>query len=218
MARSLLPPHVEDYLFRIQRKEDPLLERLRAETSLLEEAGMQIGPDQGRWMTSMVRLINARRCLEVGTFTGYSALCVARALPADGKLVCCDVSEEWTAVARRYWEEAGVLQKIDLRIAPAEETLQQLKKTVGEDTFDFAFIDADKSHYREYYESCLSLVRVGGVILLDNMLWSGRVADEDDDDADSSALRDLNKFLRTDQRVDSTLLSIGDGVQFVVKR
>ncbi len=216
--RSLLPPSVETYLFELQEPETAIQIRLRAETSLLEQAGMQIGPDQGKFMAMMVKLIGAKNCLEIGTFTGYSALAVAMALPPAGKLICCDVSEEWTSMGRRYWDEAGVSRKIDLRLAPATDTLLTLIAEGGKNTFDFAFIDADKTAYDAYYEFCLELVRPNGIILLDNMLWSGKVADSNETDEDTVAIRDLNQKIRDDDRVDSCLLSVGDGIMMVRKR
>ncbi|HXU56355.1 MAG TPA: class I SAM-dependent methyltransferase [Casimicrobiaceae bacterium] len=192
--------------------------RLRAETAGMPHAGMQIGADQGALLALLVRLVSARRAIEIGTFTGYSALAVASALPADGKLICCDVSDEWTSVARRYWNEAGVAERIELRLAPATETLADLLKRGGGETFDMAFIDADKSNYDAYYESCLKLVRRGGVIALDNMLWSGKVADPDVHDEDTDALRALNAKISDDRRVDACLLTVGDGVMLARKR
>jgi len=173
---------------------------------------MQISPDQGQFMALLVRLIGARRCLEIGTFTGYSALAVALALPADGRVVCCDVSEEYTAVARRAWASAGVVGKIDLHLAPARVTLDKLRAEGRRGSFDFAFIDADKENYDHYYEAALELVRIGGVIAIDNVLWSGAVIDPKKQDADTKALRALNRKLRDDQRVDISMLPLGDGL------
>jgi caffeoyl-CoA O-methyltransferase len=179
---------------------------------------MQIGADQGALLAMLVRSMGARRAIEIGTFTGYSALAVASALAPDGKLVCCDISEEWTSVARRYWQEAGVANRIELKLAPATETLTALIRDGGAGTFDFAFIDADKTNYDAYYESCLKLLRIGGLIALDNMLWSGRVADPQVHDADTDALRALNAKIRDDARVDACLLTVGDGVMLAQKR
>ena len=173
---------------------------------------MQIGPEQGSFLTLLVGLIGATNAIEIGTFTGYSALAVAAALPQDGKLVCCDVSQEWTDIARRYWHEAGVGARIDLHLAPAGDTLSGLLTNGGAGQYDFAFIDADKTGYDGYYEACLKLLRVGGLIVLDNMLWSGRVADASQHDADTDAIRALNTKIHADPRVDATLLTIGDGV------
>ncbi|HST28945.1 MAG TPA: class I SAM-dependent methyltransferase, partial [Rudaea sp.] len=191
--------------------------RLREETAKLPQAGMQIGPDQAAFLALLVRATGAKRCIEVGTFTGMSALAVASALPDDGKLVCCDISEEWTSIARRYWNEAGVGARIDLRLAPALDTLHDLAKT-ARGKFDFAFIDADKSGYDAYYEACLELLRPGGLVVLDNMLWSGKVADPNVHDADTNAIRALNAKIHADQRVDATLITLGDGVMLARKR
>jgi predicted O-methyltransferase YrrM len=198
-------------------REGAVAARLRAETAKLPQSGMQIGADQAAFMALLVRAIGAKRCIEVGTFTGYSALAVACALPDDGRLICCDVSAEWTAIARRYWLEAGIAERIDLRLAPALDTLRELARD-GRGTYDFAFIDADKGNYGAYYEACLDLLRPGGLIVLDNMLWSGRVADPDHHDADTDAIRALNAKIDIDGRVDSSLLTIGDGVMLVRKR
>ena len=218
MSRSLLPEAVERYVTQEISHETEVQRRLRAETAGMPHGGMQIGADQGALLALLVRLVSARRAIEIGTFTGYSALAVASALPADGKLICCDVSDEWTSVARRYWSEAGVAERIELRLAPATETLADLLKRGGGETFDMAFIDADKSNYDAYYESCLKLVRRGGVIALDNMLWSGKVADPDVHDEDTDALRALNAKISDDRRVDACLLTVGDGVMLARKR
>jgi predicted O-methyltransferase YrrM len=191
------------------------MKRLRAETAALPQAGMQIGPDQGALLALLVRLLGARQALEIGTFTGYSALAVAGVLPLDGRLVTCDVNEEWTRVARRYWSEAGVSGRIDLRLGDAHVTLAALLKERGAGSFDFAFIDADKPAYDAYYELCLQLVRAGGLIAIDNVLWSGAVADPKEQDADTAAIRALNLKIRDDPRVESCLLTVGDGVMLV---
>jgi predicted O-methyltransferase YrrM len=210
--RSLLPDAVDDYVHNIATRETPLQRRLRDETAKLPNAGMQIGSDQGAFLALLVRLTGARRALEIGTFTGYSALAVAAALPADGRLTCCDVSDEWTQMARRYWREAGVAERIDLRLAPAADTLRDLLRESGPGSFDFAFIDADKTGYDGYYEACLMLLRSGGLMAFDNTLWSGAVADPAQTDPDTTALRALNLKARDDSRVTSCLVSIGDGV------
>ena len=215
--RSLLPEAVDDYVRNVATSETPLQRRLRDETAKLPNAGMQIGADQGAFLALLVRLTGARRALEIGTFTGYSALAVATALPADGRLVCCDVSEEWTSVARRYWREAGVADRIDLRLAPAMQTLADLLRESGPGSYDFAFIDADKSGYDGYYEACLTLVRSGGLMAFDNTLWAGAVTDASKTDADTVALRALNLKVRDDPRVTSCLVSIGDGVLLAMK-
>lgn len=218
--RSLLPEKVEEYLLHLMVRESPIQARLRAETAALPEkdAGMQIGADQAAFFALLVRLLGARRALEIGTFTGYSALAVASALPPDGRLIACDVSEEWTAVGRRYWAQAGVADRIDLRIAPALETLAALEREGGGGSFDFAFIDADKPSYDAYYEACLRLVRPGGLIAIDNMLWSGAVVDAAKQDADTVAIRALNLKIKNDTRVDACLVSIGDGVMLARRR
>ena len=218
MRRSLLPEYVERYVADEITAQSALQRRLRAETAKLSNAGMQISADQGALLALLARTIGARRAIEVGTFTGYSALAVASALPMDGMLICCDVSDEWTRIARRYWQEAGVSAQIDLRLGPALDTLAALMRDDGAGTFDFAFIDADKSNYDAYYEGCLGLIRSGGLIALDNMLWSGNVADPNVHDADTDALRALNAKIREDVRVDACLLTIGDGVMLARKR
>jgi len=218
MRRSLLPEAVERYVADQMTPQTALQQRLRTETAKLPNGGMQISADQGALFALLVRTIGARRALEIGTFTGYSALAVAQALPADGRLICCDVSEEWTDVARRYWNEAGLTKKIELRLGPALDTLAALLRAGGAGSFDFAFIDADKSNYDAYYEACLQLVRAGGLIALDNMLWGGEVADPDAHDRDTDALRALNAKMRDDARVDACLLTVGDGVMLARKR
>ena len=211
--RSLLPDAIEQYLSDLNRPEPGFLTRLRAETALLPEAGMQIGVDQAALLGFLLRLIGAGKVIEIGTFTGLSALVMALALPRDGRVITCDTSSEWTSIGRRYWGEAGVAAKIDLRLAPALETLATLEKG-----FDFAFIDGDKVNYDRYYESCLQLVRPGGIIALDNMLWSGKVADSENIEESTLILRSLNAKIRDDSRVDSVLLSVGDGVLLVSPR
>jgi len=198
--------------------EHPVLGELREATAGMKHAGMQIGVDQGRLMALLVKLVGARRTLEIGVFTGYSALAVALALPADGKVVACDVSEEWTAVGRRHWEKAGVAGKIDLRLARALTTLDELIAEGAAGTFDFAFIDADKQGYAAYYERCLVLLRRGGLIAVDNTLWSGAVIDPKDACADTVALRAFNEALAGDSRIDLAMLTVGDGVTLAMKR
>ncbi len=215
--RSFLSAAVDNYLQAVATRETTVQKRLRAETSLLPEGGMQIGADQGAMLAFLVRLIGGRRAIEIGTFTGYSALCVASALPADGRLTCCDVSAEWTAIARRHWAEAGIADKIDLRLQPAQATLAELLRDDGAGKFDFAFIDADKTGYDAYYEGCLSLLRPGGLVAIDNMLWGGAVADTANISDDTVALRALNVKIRDDSRVDACLLSVGDGVMLARK-
>lgn len=218
MTRSLFPEAVERYVVQEIAQETAVQRRLRAETAPMPNGGMQIGADQGALLAVLAKFTGARRALEIGTFTGYSALAVAQALPEDGKLICCDISEEWTSVARRYWQEAGVAARIELRLAPAIDTLAALLRQGGAETFDLAFIDADKANYDAYYEACLKLVRPGGAIALDNMLWSGKVAEPDAHDEDTDALRALNAKIRDDTRVDACLLTVGDGVMLVRKR
>ena len=216
--RSFLPEAVEKYLSTVVVHETPVQQRLRAETSQLPMGGMQIGADQGVLLAFLVRLIGARNAIEVGTFTGYSALSIAGALPEGGRLVCCDVSDEWTAIARRYWAEAGVADRIELHLKPAQQTLAELLQKNGAGAFDFAFIDADKTGYDEYYEGCLKLLRAGALIAIDNVLWSGSVADLADQRPDTVALRTLTAKIRDDARVDASLVSIGDGVMLARKR
>jgi caffeoyl-CoA O-methyltransferase len=213
-----LTDEVYAYLLDVSLREPDVLRRLRQETEPLEEASMQIGPEQGQLMALLLELIDARSVLEIGTFTGYSALVMALALPEDGRVVACDVSEEWTAVARRYWAEAGVAHKIDLRLAPAVETLEALLAEGRAGTFDFAFVDADKESYAIYYEKALELLRTGGLIAIDNVLWGGRVADPVDADPDTEAIRALNARLKDDARVSLSLLPVGDGLTLARKR
>jgi len=217
VGRSVYGQQIEAYVTSLSPELD-VARRLREETAQMPESGMQIGPDQAAFMSMLVRLLSARRCLEIGTFTGMSALAVAAALPQDGQLVCCDISEAWTAVARRYWQQAGLESRIDLRLAPAQQTLADLLQHYGPESFDFAFIDADKTAYAEYVEACLGLLRSGGLIAIDNTLWSGRVAEPTVHDADTDALRALNLQLRDDARVESVLLTVGDGVTLLRKR
>ncbi|EDP66245.1 O-methyltransferase, family 3 [alpha proteobacterium BAL199] len=206
------------YVNDIGGREPEIGRKLREKTQSMPMAGMQIAPDQGNALAMLVELIGARRAIEVGTFTGYSALRTALALPADGELVCCDVSDEWTAIGRPFWEEAGVAGKIDLRIAPAVETLDGLIANGWTGTVDFMFIDADKSNYDAYYERALVLVRTGGLIAVDNVLWSGAVIDDSDQSADTKAIRALNKKIHSDDRVTMALLPIGDGLTLARKR
>lgn len=220
MSRQTLPldDRLQDYLLRVSLREREVMRRLREETASHPQANMQIAPEQGQLMALLVRLIGARRTLEVGVFTGYSALAVALALPDDGTLLACDVSEEFTAIARRYWREAGVERKITLRLAPAIETLDAVLAEGGEGTFDFAFIDADKPSYAAYVERTLRLLRPGGLMLIDNVLWGGKVADPAVSDPDVDAIRALNESLYRDERVDLSLLPIADGLTLARKR
>ncbi|MEH2211232.1 class I SAM-dependent methyltransferase [Nostoc sp.] len=207
-----------NYLLSVSLREPEILEKLRQETANHPRSGMQISPEQGQFMSLLVQLIGAKKTLEVGVFTGYSSLSVALALPADGKIIACDVSEEFTAIARRYWQEAGVADKIDLRLAPALETLDELLATGQAETFDFAFIDADKENYDGYYERSLQLIRPGGLIAIDNVLWSGQVADEQNQDESTQAIRALNEKLHHDERVTLSLVPIADGLTLAIKR
>jgi len=206
-----------EYLQYVSLREPVSLQRLRRETASLPEAIMQIAPDQGQFMALLARMLKVQRYLEIGVFTGYSALAVALALPENGKITACDVSVEWTAIARRYWKEACVEGKIDLRLGEARETLALLLEDGYENTYDMAFIDADKENYQTYYEFCLKLVRPGGLILIDNVLWGGRVIDEADTDPSTLAIREFNTRLHEDKRVDISLLPVGDGLTLAVK-
>lgn len=217
-ARSLgLGEDLWRYLVEVTVREPPLLAKLRAETAALPEGGMQISPEQGRFMGFLVELLGARRYLEVGVFTGYSSLSVALALPADGRIVACDRSDEWTRIARRYWQEAGVAAKIDLRLGSGLDSMNRMIEQ-GEEPFDFAFFDADKEASLEYYERGLALLRPGGVIAFDNTLWDGRVADPKAQDASTTAIRALNEKVCTDPRVSASLVPIGDGLLLARKR
>lgn len=207
-----------EYLLSVSLRDTPLHRALRDETNRLEMGVMQISPDQGRFMALLVKLIGARRIIEIGTFTGYSALLMAEALPEEGRLIACDVSAEWTAMARRYWRQAGVDGKIELRLAPALDTLNELLGGGAAGTFDFAFIDADKLNLRNYYEHCLSLLRPGGLIAVDNVLWGGSVANPDDRREATVAIRRFNEFVFGDDRVDLCMVPIGDGVTLARKR
>jgi caffeoyl-CoA O-methyltransferase len=214
---TALSPELYGYAVEHGARQDDLLRRLAEETesNLADVAIMQIAPDQGAFMTMLMRLMGARRALELGTFTGYSAICITRGLPDDGELVTCDVNDEWTAIARRYWEEAGVADRIDLRLGPALETIRALP---SEEPFDFAFIDADKSEYPDYYEECLRLLRPGGLVMLDNVFRDGRVLDADDDDPRTRATREVNERAADDERVDVVVLAVADGITLARKR
>ena len=208
-----VPGKLMDYVVAMGVRETAVQRRLRAVTRGIPHGGMQIGPEQAALMQLLVRAIGARRCLEIGTFTGYSALAVALVLPPGGRIVCCDLSEEWTEVARKYWNLASVSKKIDLRLGPALETLRKLKGP-----FDFAFIDADKENYQNYFERCLKLVRRGGIIAIDNTLWYAKVLERRDQSVDTRAIRAFNLKLRGDRRLDISLVPIGDGLTLAVKR
>lgn len=212
-----LDDELYQYLLDVSLRETTIQRRLREETAGLEMAEMQISPEQGQFMALLVALIGARDTLEVGVFTGYSALCVAAALPDNGRIVACDVSEEWTTIARRYWREAGVDGKIALKLAPATETLAGLIDSGEKGRFDFAFIDADKKNYALYFEQCLELLRPGGLVAVDNTLWSGSVVDPRDQSNDTKAIREFNKALRKDSRIRLSLVPIGDGLTLAMK-
>ena len=207
-----------DYILASSLRESPVLAQLRAETATLPMAVMQIAPEQGQFMALLIKLMGARRAIEVGVYTGYSALAVAEALPDDGLLVACDINVETTAIAQRYWQQAGVAHKIDLRLAPAAQTLQALLDDGQASSFDFAFIDADKTGYSEYYELCLALLRPGGLIVVDNVLWGGAVLETSTDDDDTGAIQQFNAQLAVDQRVDLSLLPLADGLSLLRKR
>lgn len=214
----ILNDSLYQYLLDHSLREDGIARALRERTASHEWARMQIAPEQGQFMALLAELTGARRVVEIGTFTGYSALCLARALPADGELVCCDVSEEWTAIGIPFWEQAGVRDRIDLRIAPALETLDALLAGGQAGSFDLAFVDADKTNYANYYERCLELLRPGGLLMFDNTLWGGSVADSSVQDEDTVALRALNERLHGDARISLSLVPIGDGLSLARKR
>ena len=213
-----LEDRLNDYIVDVSLRETPEQRELRERTMQMPNAQMQSAPDQVQLLALLARAINAKRYLEVGVFTGYSALGIALALPADGRIVACDVSKEYTDIAREYWKRAGVDSKIDLRLAPATETLDALLKDGGENTFDLAYIDADKPGYDAYYERALRLVRPNGLITIDNVLWSGDVADPSNNDPNTAALRALNQKIGRDERVDQIIVTIGDGLTIARKR
>jgi predicted O-methyltransferase YrrM len=214
MSRStiVVDNRLAAYLDAVNRAETPVQRGLRDETGAMPNAGMQIGANQGGFMAFMARLLGVRRALEIGTFTGYSALTVAAALPPDGRLICCDVSAEWTGIGRKAWNAAGIAERIQLEIGPAAMTLDRLIAAGEAGGFDMAFIDADKGNYDRYYEQCLILVRKGGLILVDNVLWDGQVANPDDQSPSTAAIRALNLKLRDDPRIDFSLIPVGDGL------
>lgn len=206
------------YLLQVSLRESSVQRQLREETAQLPQAQMQVAPEQGQFMGLLARLINARKAIEVGVFTGYSSLCFALAIPDDGRLIACDISKKWTNIARRYWQEAGVDHKIELRLGPALATLDALLAEGEQGSFDLAFIDADKENYRHYYERALRLIRPGGLILFDNTLWGGHVAVPSIQDVDTNAIRELNAFLKTDDRIWLSLIPIADGLTMAIKK
>ena len=220
MANSTLglENQLYDYLLSISLREPDILASLREETAKHPRAMMQIAPEQGQFMEMLVQLMGATKTIEIGVFTGYSSLCVALALPSNGQIIACDVSEEYTAIARRYWEAAGVANKISLQLGPAINTLDKLIAEGQAGTFDFAFIDADKENYEAYFERSLQLVRNGGLVVIDNVLWSGRVADPQVQDESTTAIRIFNDKLRNDPRVTLSVVPIGDGLTLALKR
>lgn len=205
------------YLCDVSVNEPELLRQLREETAQLEYAVMQISPEQGQFMSLLIKLMGAKRAIEVGTFTGYSSICVASAMPENGKLICCDISPQWTDIAEKYWARANLKNKIELYNQPAEQTLQRLLDDGAEKTFDFIFIDADKQNYIMYYEMSLRLLRKGGIIAVDNTLWSGAVADPENSEPGTRAIRRFNEMLKQDDRVSISLLTIGDGLTLILK-
>ncbi len=207
-----------EYMRRVALREPDVLRRLREETAQLPNSNLQISAEKGQFMALLMHLIGARRTIEIGVFTGYSALAVAQALPDDGRIIACDINEEWTAVARRYWREAGVDRKIDLRIGRALNTLDDLIASGQGNRFDFVFIDADKTNYANYYERALVLLRPGGLIAVDNVLWYGRVIDPSVDDPDTRAIRAFNEQLKADDRVWLSMLAVRDGVTLACKK
>lgn len=213
----LLPETIAGYVDGNWVTEPEVLRELRAETASMEEAGMQISADLGQFLTVLLKGIGARRTVEVGVFTGYSSTVTALALPEGGRVIACDVSEDFTSMARRYWAKAGVDHKIELRIAPALDTLESLAFLGGDGQYDFAFIDADKVNYWAYFEKCLRLLRTGGIIAVDNVLWSGKVADDSVQDESTVAIREFNQRVHADPRVLASLVPIGDGVTLAVK-
>ncbi len=213
-----LTDELYDYLLAVSLRETDLLRALRADTAEHKMARMQIAPEQGQFLALLVQLMQARSLIEIGTFTGYSALWMALAMPRDGRLITCDISEEYTRTARQYWQRAGVSERIDVRIAPALETLDSLLNDGESGRFDLAFIDADKREYHDYYERVLRLLRYGGMVVVDNTLWEGRVADPTVMDEDTRAIRAFNEFLHTDERVSLSLLPVADGITLAVKR
>lgn len=207
-----------EYMLSVSLREPEVLRELRLETGLDEQANMQIAPEQGQFMALLVRLLGAKKTLDIGVYTGYSSLCIGLALPQDGRVIACDLNRQWTDIAKRYWHKAGVGDKIDLRLGPARQTLEELlANKAAAASFDFAFIDADKVNYDIYYEYCLQLIRPGGLIAVDNVLWDGAVAEETVDDVDTEAIRALNNKIHADPRVELSLVPIADGLTLARK-
>lgn len=213
-----LDSRLYEYFLSVSLQEAEILQQLRAETAKLPMGRMQIAPEQGQFMALLIQLMRAKKALEIGVFTGYSATAIALALPSDGKLIACDIDEKYTNIARRYWQQAGIANKIDLHLAPATETLERLIARGEAETFDFVFIDADKSSYDTYYEKSLQLVRPGGLITIDNVFWSGRVADLEIQDNRTKVIRALNQKIHQDTRVNLSLVPIGDGLTLAMKK
>ncbi len=213
-----LSPELHKYLLSVSVTETDLLQALRKETLAQEMSIMQISPEQGQMMHLLLKLINAKNAIEIGVYTGYSSVIIASALADSGKLIACDISEDWTGIARKYWQQAGIEQKIDLRLAPAVDTLQQLLDDGNRQKFDFIFIDADKENYSRYFDYSVELLKPGGLIMVDNVLWSGRVIDAESNDADTVAIRAFNKKLLHDSRVEISMIPISDGVTLARKR
>lgn len=213
-----LTPEVYQYLVNHSVREPAILSELRVETHKLSDSRMQISPEQGQFMALLMEILGAKKTLDIGTFTGYSALAVALALPKDGKVFAFDLSDEWTSIARQFWQRSGAGDKIELKLGPAQESLQQLIDSGQSGTFDFAFIDADKANYDHYYEQAMQLVRAGGIIAIDNVLWGGKVADPDENDESTRAIRRLNTKVLNDERVNISMLPIGDGLTLARKR
>lgn len=213
-----LTPEVYQYLVNHSVREPAILTELRTETHKLSDSRMQISPEQGQFMALLMEILGAKKTLDIGTFTGYSALAVALTLPKDGKVFAFDLNDEWTTIARKFWQRSGAGDKIELKLGPAQESLQQLIDHGQSGTFDFAFIDADKANYDHYYEQSMQLVRAGGIIAIDNVLWSGKVADPDENDESTRAIRQLNTKVLKDERVNISMLAIGDGLTLARKR
>jgi predicted O-methyltransferase YrrM len=213
-----LTPELYEYLHSVSLREPEILQQLREETARQPRAAMQISPEQGQFMSLVIQILGAKKILEIGVFTGYSSTIMAMALPEDGQLDACDVDADFTSIARRYWKAAGIENKISLYLAPALDTLKQLKSNGNTGTYDLAFIDADKVNYLEYYQHCMDLIRPGGLVLVDNVLWDGCVADPSQTDEDTEGIRNLNRHLHQDQNVDISLLPIGDGLSIARKR